>query len=133
MKKSLTAPFIYPNWFKTLGLIMILLAILIFVYRITQYDILDLNATSFPIGMGLTFIFFAKEKVFDERIAYLKFKSLAVAVPASATLVMLINYTKNFSGYSIEMDSWYSISAFEYQTIAMVFAIGWFYYLRLKE
>jgi hypothetical protein len=133
MKKALTAPFIYPYWFRFLGLVVILGGILIFFNRASKYDIVDLAGGSFPMAMGLMFIFFSKEKSFDERIAYLKFKALAFAIPVAATVVMAINYSKNFGGYSIETDSWYSISAFEYLSIALALALGWFHFLKIKE
>jgi len=132
MKKMASAPFIYPYWFRFLGLIVILVGMTVFLTRLYKYEIVDLSAAGFPVAMGLMFIFFSKEKTFDERIAYLKFKSLAVAVPVSAIIVMLINYSKNYGGYSIETDSWYSISAFEYLAIMLSLAIGWFQYLKIK-
>jgi multisubunit Na+/H+ antiporter MnhB subunit len=94
---------------------------------------MDFAGLSFPVAMGLIMIFFSREKVYDERIAYLKFRSLAAAVPLGALVAMLINYVQNYEGYSIETDSWYSISAFEYLSITLIIAIGWFQYLRVKE
>lgn len=133
MKKMGTPSFIYPYWGRVLGLIIILVGILIFLRRVIQYDIVDFTGASFPMAMGLMMIFFAKEKDFDERIAYLKFKSLAVAVPMAAVVTMIINYFENYAGYSIATDSWFSISAFEYLTITLAISIGWFNYLKYKE
>ncbi len=133
MKNSFSSAFIYPYWMKIFGLLIILAGIGIFIYRISKFDILDLTGVSFPLAMGLVFIFFSKEKDFDERIAFLKFKALAVAVPIAAAIVMAINYSQNFQNYSIETDSWFSISAFEYLSITLLIAMGWFYYLKYKE
>jgi len=123
----------YPYWGRFFGLFLILIGILIFFVRVNRYDIVDLAGLSFPLAIGLMMVFFSKEKDFDERIAYLKFKSLTVAVPIAAIATMLINYVRNFTGYSIETDSWFSISAFEYLTMALLIAIGWFHYLKIRE
>lgn len=133
MKKSSLPTFMYPYWTKTLGLVLIFVAIIFFVFRITQYEIIDIAGASFPVAMGLIMIFFSKEKAFDERIAHLKFKSLAVAVPVAAVVAMLINYFQNYNGYTVGTNSWYSISAFEYLSITLTIAIGYFQYLKLKE
>jgi hypothetical protein len=132
-KKTISSIFIYPNQMKIFGVLMILAAILIFVYRITTYGIVDFAGASFPVAFGLIMIFFSREKDFDERTVYLKFKALALGVPIAAIIVMGINYYYNFKGYSIETDNWYSISAFEYLTLALLLSLGWFYYLRIKE
>lgn len=131
--KNTSPVFIYPSGMKFLGLAMIFFAILIFVYRITTYNIMDTAGASFPIAFGLILIFFSREKDQDERTVYLKFKALALGVPLAAVITMGINYLHNFNGYSIETDSWYSISAFEYLTVALLLALVSFYYLRYKE
>lgn len=133
MNKHSATIFIYPHWIKFFGLIFVFLTILLFSYRISLYGIVDFAGASFPVAIGLIMIFFSKEKTFDERIIYLKFKSLALSVPVAAVIVMGINYLENYDGYSFETDSWYSISAFEYLTITLTIAIGWFYYLRYRE
>jgi hypothetical protein len=133
MQKSVAPSFLYPYWTKVLGGLAILFGFIVFFYRLTAYQILDLGGLSSPVALGLIVIFFSKEKIYDERIAYLKFKSLAAAVPFGALVTMLINYSQNYAGYSIETDSWYSISAFEYLSITMLIAIVWFQYLRVKE
>lgn len=133
MKKTAGLTFIYPFWGKIVGSIIIFIGIIIFLHRIIEYDIFDLSGGSFPVAIGLMMIFFSKEKDYDERIAYLKFKSLAAAVPVAGMITVLINYLENFNGYSIGTDSWYSISAFEYLTITMAIAIGWFHILKYKE
>lgn len=132
-KKSTSSIFIYPNKMKILGLVMIFLAIIVFMHRITTYAIVDVSAASFPIAFGLIMIFFSKEKDSDERTVYLKFKALALGVPLAAVIAMAINYGYNFKGYSIETDSWYSISAFEYLTLALLLALACFHYLKYKE
>ncbi len=123
----------YPYWGRILGMVFIVAGIVIFLKRVFQYGIFDLSGASLPIGFGLMMVFFSKEKDFDERIAYLKFKALAVAVPVATILTMLINYSQNFQDYSIETDTWFSISAFEFLSIVLIIAIGWFYYLRYRE
>jgi len=133
MKKAHIPIFLYPFWGKYAGLLIILFGLTIFLYRVIQYDIVDLTGVSFPIAIGLMMIFFTKEKDFDERIAYLKFKSLATAVPVAAIITMFVNYIENFNSYSIETDFWLSISAFEYLSIVLVIALGWFHFLKLKE
>lgn len=132
-KKSTSSIFVYPNKMKILGVIMIFLAVIIFIHRMTTYSIVDISAASFPIAFGLILIFFSKEKDSDERTVYLKFKALALGVPLAAVVAMVINYAYNFRGYSIETDSWYSISAFEYLTLALAFALACFHYLKYKE
>lgn len=131
-KKSVSSIFPYPHALKILGIAMIGFAVFMFVYRIMAYNIRDIAGASFPVAFGLILIFFSKEKEFDERTVYLKFKALAIGVPVAAAIVMLINYYFNF-GYSVETDRWYSISAFEYLSIALLFALAWFHYLKLKE
>ena len=133
MKKANIPIFLYPFWGKYAGLLIILFGFVVFFYRIIQYDIFDLTGVSFPVAIGLMMVFFTKEKDFDERVAYLKFKSLATAVPVAAIITMLVNYIENFSNYSIETDFWFSISAFEYLSIVLVIALGWFHFLKLKE
>ncbi|WP_339815058.1 hypothetical protein [uncultured Imperialibacter sp.] len=133
MQKSIVPSFLYPYWTKALGGVTILFGLIVFFHRLAEYQIMDFAGLSFPLAMGLVMIFFSREKVYDERIAYLKFRSLAAAVPLGATATMLINYIQNYEGYSIETDSWYSISAFEYLSITLIIAIGWFQYLRVKE
>ncbi|WP_416864155.1 MAG: hypothetical protein ACMVP2_15355 [Imperialibacter sp.] len=133
MQKSIVPSFLYPHWTKALGGVTILFGLIVFFRRLTEYQIMDFAGLSFPVAMGLIVIFFSREKVYDERIAYLKFRSLAAAVPLGAVVTMLINYVQNYEGYSIETDSWYSISAFEYLSITLIIAIGWFQYLRVKE
>ncbi len=133
MNKSITPTFMYPGWFRILGIILILAGILVFVRRVVTYDIVDFAGGSFPVAMGLMMIFFAREKDFDERIAFLKLKALAAAIPIAAFITMGINYLENFEGYSIETESWFSISAFECLTITLLIAIGWFQYLKFKE
>lgn len=132
-KNSPSPIFVYPNWMKIVGVAMILGAILIFIYRITSFKIFDLAGASFPIAFGLILIFFSREKDSDERTVYLKFKALALGVPMAAVIVMIINYYYNFEGYSIETDSWYSISAFEYLSLALVLSLASFHYLKYKE
>ncbi|WOK07105.1 hypothetical protein RT717_00530 [Imperialibacter roseus] len=133
MQKSIVPSCLYPYWTKALGGVTILFGLIVFLHRLTEYQIMDFAGLSFPVAMGLVMIFFSREKVYDERIAYLKFRSLAAAVPLGAVITMLINYVRNYQGYSIETDSWYSISAFEYLSITLIIAIGWFQYLRVKE
>ncbi|SDJ98885.1 hypothetical protein SAMN05421823_101594 [Catalinimonas alkaloidigena] len=132
MKKSQSFLFVYPYWAKWLGAASILFGLIVFLYRVLHYEIVDIRGGSFPVAIGLTLIFFSREKTFDERIVFLKFKALAMAVPLAVAITMLINYSYNFEGYSIETDSWFSISAFEYLTIALLVALGWFHYLRIK-
>ena len=132
MKQS-TSFFIYPQWAKVLGAFFLLFALGGFFYRISQYDVFDLAGASFPFAMGLMLIFFSREKMVDERIAYLKFKALATAIPIAGLITMLINYRFNYAGYSIQTDSWFSISAFEFLSIALLLAIGNFYWLQHKE
>jgi hypothetical protein len=133
MKRPGAPSFLYPSWGRAIGLIIMFLGIIIFLRRVFQYDIIDLAGGSFPLAMGLMMIFFSKEKDFDERIVYLKFKALAAAVPLAAVVTMIINYIKNYGDYSIENNAWFSISAFEYLTIVLAIAIGWLHYLKLKE
>jgi hypothetical protein len=133
MSKITNSFFLYPLWVKTIGFILIIASAFVFVYRILLFEIVDLSGASSSVAMGLIMIFFSKEKIVDERIVQLKFKSLAVAVPTAALITMLINYSKNFSQYSIETDSWYSISAFEYLTITLCIAIGIFSILKVRE
>ena len=123
----------YPRWTKWIGWALILWAVSFFLYRSLHYGVVDVVGASFPVAMGLILIFFSREKEFDERIVYLKFKSLALSVPMTAILVSLINYSRNFSSYSVETDSWYSISAFEFLSITLIVSIGLFHYLRYKE
>ncbi|MEQ8473614.1 MAG: hypothetical protein RIC35_20620 [Marinoscillum sp.] len=133
MDKSNIPNFTYPHWGRALGLIIIAMGIAIFTYRIIEFGIVDLHGASFPFAMGLMIIFFSRQRDFDERIAYLKFKSLAASIPLAAIIAMLINYSQNFVEYSIETDSWFSISAFQYLSIVMILALGWFHYLKIKE
>ena len=125
--------FIYPYWMKFLGLGLIILGLVFFVNRILTYDIFDLASFSSPAAFGFIFIFFSKEIDQDERIVYLKYKALAFSIPATAFVISLINYYFNFNGYSIETDSWYSISAFEYLTLALIFGQLFFYVLKRRE
>ena len=133
MKKSMMPTFIYPRWSKLLGVIIIMIGIIIFLHRMFEYGIVDFAGGSFPVAIGLMIFFFSKEKDFDERTAYLKFKALASAIPVAAVITMVINYIKNFNGYSIETDSWFSISAFEYLSLTLAISIVWFQYLKLNE
>lgn len=132
MKKSKSSIFIYPPQFKVVGIFLIVLALIVFLYRIVTYNIVDFTAASLPVAFGLALIFFSKDRDFDERTIHLKFKSLAIGVPAAAIIVMFINYYHNFAGYSIETNSWYSISAFEYLTLALCIALGCYYFFKLK-
>jgi hypothetical protein len=112
MQKSIVPSFLYPYWTKALGGATILFGFIVFFHRLSEYQITDFAGLSFPVAMGLIMIFFSSEKIYDERIGYLKFRSLAAAVPLGATATMVINYLQNYESYSIETDSWYSISAF---------------------
>ncbi|WP_215226857.1 hypothetical protein [Echinicola shivajiensis] len=132
MNKSIIPNFMYPYWTRFLGIIIIVLGAIIFFQRMYEYNIIDLAGGSFPIAMGLMLIFFSKEKDFDERIAFLKFKSLAISIPIATIITMIINYIENFNGYSIDTDSWFSISAFEYLSITLIVAIICLQYLKLK-
>lgn len=122
--------FFYPSWMKYAGMALIVFAIGIFVSRIVQFGITDLVGFSTPLAFGLMMIFFSKERVMDERNIYFKFKSIAISVPITAVLVSAYNYTKNFKGYSIGTDSWYSISAFESLSIMLLIAIAHYYYMK---
>ncbi len=133
MKKFGLPNFMYPYWGRVVGLTIIMAGTIIFLLRALRYEIVDWAGASFPLAMGLMLIFFSKGKDFDERIAYLKLKSLAAAVPVAAVVVMVINYIHNYNGYSIETDSWFSISAFEYLAITLATAIVWFHYLKVRE
>ena len=133
MNKSGLPLFLYPSWMKVLGALFIAGGLIIFIHRINQYEIVDFAGLSLPVAIGLVFIFFSRGKVFDERIVYLKFKALAIAVPLIAFVTMLINYYYNFDGYSIETDSWFSISAFEYLSLTLLVAMGLNQYLLYKE
>ncbi|WP_341226655.1 hypothetical protein [uncultured Arcticibacterium sp.] len=125
--------FFYPSWVKFAGLALIVLAIGIFVFRIAQYGITDVVGLSAPVAFGLMMVFFSKEKIMDERCVFLKFKALAVSLPVTAVLVSAYNYSKNFNGYSIETDSWFSVSAFEALSVLLIIAIVHFYYFNARD
>jgi hypothetical protein len=133
MKNSTSSLFIYPYWAKFFGYGIVLFAVITFIYRFSVYGIFDLAAFSLPFSFGLIALFFSKERENDERVVYLKFRSLAIAVPLAAVVVSLINYAVNFSNYNFETDSWFSISAFEYLSISLVFAIAIFHFLKTWE
>lgn len=133
MKKNNSSFYMYPIWFKPLGFMLLVLAVSIFLYRIHIFDITDFSGASFPFSMGLMLIFFAREKVTDERVIFLKIKSLAIAVPIAAFATQLINYSQNYKGYSVKTNSWFSISAFEFLSITLLIALGIYYYLKIKD
>ncbi|MGR3811338.1 hypothetical protein [Jiulongibacter sp. NS-SX5] len=125
--------FHYPHYFRYFGLILLALSIGIFLYRLSEFGIFDLTAFSTPAAFSLVFIYFSKEKMNDERVVLLKFKALALAIPIAGLIFALLDYSVNFDGYSIETDSWYSHSAFEYLTLALLLAYGIFQFLKFKE
>lgn len=125
--------FIYPYYFKFLGLILLAFALFILVKRYLSFGIFDLKAFSTPASFAFMFIYFSKEKDQDERIILLKYKALSLAIPVVAILFSLLDYSVNFKGYSIETDSWFSHSAFEYLAISLLAANGVFQLLKFKE
>ncbi len=126
MNRTVLPVFVYPYWMRLVGVALILLGIIIFYYRLSSFGIMDLAGFSSPVGMGLILIFFSREKDQDERIAQLKFRSLAAAVPIAAILTLILNYTQNVDQYSVSQDSWFSISAFEFLSVTMIIALFWF-------
>ncbi len=133
MNTSKNLNFTYPFWIKILGVILILTGLGVFLFRSNVYEIEDFIGFSSPLSFGLMMIFFSKERVTDERTIYLKFKSLALAVPLAAILASIYNYSKNFKAYRINIDNWYSISAFEYLSITMLIALVTFHFLKARD
>ncbi|MBV6640429.1 MAG: hypothetical protein KI791_06915 [Cyclobacteriaceae bacterium] len=130
MNKSFSSAFFYSFYARYVGFVLIVLGTIIFIHRIVSYDIIDVAGFSFPVAIGLIFIFFSRERNFDERLVYLKFKSLAISIPIITALTSVINYFHNFSGYSIDTDSWYSISAFEYLSSVLILALCLFHFYK---
>ncbi len=132
MDKSFSSVFFYSFSARYVGFALILLGTVIFIHRIVSYDIIDVSGFSFPVAIGLIIVFFSRERNFDERLVYLKFKSLAISIPIITAVTSAINYFHNFSGYSIDTDSWYSISAFEYLSLVLILALCLFHFHKWK-
>lgn len=125
--------FHYPHYFRYLGLTLLVLSMGILIYRFTSFGIFDLTAFCTPAAFSMVFIYFSKEKLNDERVVLLKFKALALAIPIAGLIIVLLDYSVNRTGYSIETDSWYSHSAFEYLTLALILAFAIFHFLKFRE
>ena len=48
------------------------------------------------LGMGLLFLFFSGRPMVDERIRYLKFKSLAIGFVTTSVLAYIVNYITTY-------------------------------------
>ncbi len=123
----------FSHRLKIIGLLLLIWAVISFLIRHSKYAIWDFELLCGLICWGLCFIFFAREKVDDERIHHLKFRALAWAVPLGLFLTHLVNYFYLNQG---EPDSGkYTRSISAYSSIAMILtiAVGTFYFLKFKE
>ncbi len=125
--------FQYPYGFRYFGFGLMILSIVILAYRYFQFEILDLTSFCTPFAFALMFVFFAKEEINDERIVQLKFKALSQGIPIAALIFSGLDYLVNFHGYSIETDSWFTHSAFEYLSVAFLLSLSIFEFLKWRE
>lgn len=116
MKNS---PFPYSYWAKILGEIIVCGGIISIISPAHEFV---------TISWGLVFIFFSKEKQDDEMVQSLKFKALTIAVIVAFGFTHLYNYIFLNRGNAIVL----SISAYQFLTLTLVIALGYFYYLRYK-
>lgn len=124
MKKRI---FPYAPWFKGLGLLLIIVGIISFIYRYKKNGVFDFNVLAIGLCFGLLFIFFSREKIDDEMIQHLKFKALTKAVFVSFFLTHLYNYVFLNWRFKRENDMILSISAYQFLAVTLIIATGIFY------
>lgn len=83
----------YSTRLKYIGIFFIVLGVIsLFCNGSHHYPLYHLNMLCKELSWGFCFIFFSKEKVDDERIHMLKFRSLAFGVPIGLAITHLLNY-----------------------------------------
>jgi len=118
-KQSLLFP--YHQAIKWLGLTVLLFAVAALAFKLIHRQWDSLKPVPELISLGLVFIFFSKEKMDDERIHQLKFRSLSLGFLYSYFLTFGFQYL--FSR---------AATAHEFIATAMVFTTAIYYFAKSK-
>lgn len=123
----------FSHRLKIVGILLLIWAVISFFLKHTKHAIWDFELLAALVCWGLCFIFFSKEKIDDERIHHLKFRSLAWGLPLGLFITHLINYfflspEEPDSGKYVQ-----SISAYSSIAMVLMIATGAYYYLKFKE
>ena len=127
MKQS---PFPYSYWAKILGVLIIIAGIASFFLKYFRKGIFDVNELAIGFSWGLVFCFFSKEKTNDEMIESLKFKALTRAIIVAFFITHLYNYLFLNWRFKREADIILSTYAYQFLALTLIFATGYFYYLK---
>ena len=108
--------FIFPRIMKIVGCLMILFALIIMLLVYIRKGVLDFVIPAGVVGPGLMMIFFSREKIDDERIHQLKFRSLVAGFVAAYLLTI----------------GWHTMTSHDFVVLALTISLTAFYYLRFK-
>jgi hypothetical protein len=121
--------FPYAFWIKILGLLIVAAGVLIYFIEGTS----DINQLAMVLSWGFIFIFFSKEKVDDEMIQGLKFRSLAYAVIIAFSITHLYNYLFLNLNFRPGYDRILSVSAYQFLAFTLIIATANFYYMKRRS
>ena len=111
---------------KIVGLFIIIIGVLL---GASAHDRLLLSVTA---GTGLMMIFFAKERIEDERVQQLKMKAMFTAM-SSGIGVSLIAYNTAFMVFSGLSATRPEMSAYEFLAGVLLIALTLFHYWRWQD
>jgi len=130
---NLHSSLFFSNRLKTVGALLLIWAIIAFFLKQAKHGIWDVELLAGLFCWGVCFVFFAKEKIEDERIHHLKFRALAWGLPLGLAITHLINYLFLSAGEPDAGKYLRSISAYVSIAIILTIATSAFYYLKFKE
>ncbi|MDF7813861.1 hypothetical protein [Hymenobacter sp. YC55] len=125
--------FPYSHKMKMVGIVCILWGFYAFFSKYWRYQLFDLNLLTGLGCWGLTFLFFSKEKIDDERVHQLKFKALTWALPVGLGITHLINYLVLSLPEPDSSKLIQSLSAYQALVIVLLLALATFHYLKHRE
>ncbi|GAA3634483.1 hypothetical protein [Flavivirga jejuensis] len=126
-RQSLVSWFIRGNFY--LGLAFILLAIGALIFEVVKNGNWFVESLIGLLGMGLLFLFFSGRPMADERIRYLKFKSLAIGFVFTCIAGTITNYITTYPDGNQDG----AISSYWFTLVCLLVAFISFTILKFKE
>ncbi len=112
-----------------IGLLLSLFALGAIAYEWIVHNRFGVQSLYGHLSIGLLFIYLSTPRMLDERIQFLKFKSLAIGFVIGLIGVNLLNYLITFpDGYQTE-----AISSYTFALICLVIAFITFFVLQTRE
>lgn len=125
--QSKSATFFKTSFF--IGLALTAIATGAIVYEYITYERPGVQSLYGTLAIGLLFIYFSGRPMLDERIQFLKFKSLAIAFFIGLILVNLLNYLITYP----DGNQTNSISSYLFALICLVLSFIIFFILQKRE